>query len=82
MMEGIPNFRDFGIYAGRDGRALKRGQLYRSAHHNDATDGDLDALARLDIGLIVDLRKPGERARYPSRRCSCWRSSNTAREDS
>jgi protein-tyrosine phosphatase len=68
MMEGISNFRDFGIYAGRDGRRLKRGQLYRSAHHNQATDADLDALARLGIGLIVDLRRPGERTRYPSRR--------------
>src|SRR5215472_156774 len=68
MMDGIANFRDFGIYQGAGGRPLRRGRLYRSAHHSEATDADLDALSALDIGLIADLRKPGERARYPSRR--------------
>jgi protein tyrosine/serine phosphatase len=68
MMDGIANFRDFGIYQGAGGRALVRGRLYRSAHHAEATDEDLAALSGLGIGLIADLRKAGERARYPSRR--------------
>ena len=67
-LEGVGNFRDFGGYAGRDGRRIKRGRLYRSAHHGMATDADLDAIAALDIAVIVDLRRGEERERMPSRR--------------
>lgn len=66
--EGIPNFRDFGGYATACGRGLKAARLYRSGHHNRATDADLKALARLDIAVVVDLRRRAEREREPSRR--------------
>lgn len=65
--EGIDNFRDFGDYAGRTGR-LRRGRLYRSAHHGRATDEDLERLASLGLAVIVDLRRPNEREREPCRR--------------
>jgi protein-tyrosine phosphatase len=72
-LEGVENFRDFGDYETVDGRRLKRGRLYRSASHGRATDADLDEIARLDIALVVDLRRAGERAREPSRRHPSFR---------
>jgi protein tyrosine/serine phosphatase len=67
-LEGIDNFRDFGGYATADGRRVRAGRLYRSAHHGQATDADLAAIAALDIAVIVDLRRGEERQRTPSRR--------------
>lgn len=67
-LEGVENFRDFGGYAITGGRRLKRGRLWRSAAHGRATDADLDAIAALDLAVIVDLRRSGERERQPSRR--------------
>jgi protein-tyrosine phosphatase len=65
--DSIDNFRDFGDYAAGPGR-LKRGLLYRSAHQARASDADLQKLADLGLGVIVDLRRPNERERDPSRR--------------
>jgi protein-tyrosine phosphatase len=67
-LEGIENFRDFGDYETVDGRRLKKGRLYRSASHGRATDADLEEISKLDIALVADLRRAGERARDPSRR--------------
>ncbi|HLK23335.1 MAG TPA: tyrosine-protein phosphatase [Caulobacteraceae bacterium] len=67
-LEGIGNFRDFGGYAASDGRRIRRGRLYRSAHHGQATDADLEAIAALNLAAIVDLRRGEERERMPSRR--------------
>ena len=67
-LEGVGNFRDFGGYAAGDGRQVRRGKLYRSAHHAQATDDDLRAIAGLRIAAIVDLRRGEERERMPSRR--------------
>lgn len=66
--EAIENARDYGGYAARDGRRIRSGFLYRTAHHGFATDADLERLAALELGVIVDLRRPTERARAPSRR--------------
>ena len=63
----IYNFRDFGGYVGHDGRKLRKGQFFRSAHLNNLNDEDLGAISQLGIGLIVDLRYAPERARQPSR---------------
>ena len=67
-LEGIENFRDFGGYDTACGRGLKRGVLFRSANHSYATQADLDALHALGIKTIVDLRRPMERDREPSKR--------------
>ena len=67
-LESIENFRDFGGYDTACGRGLKRGVLFRSANHSYATDADLDALHALGIKTIVDLRRPMEREREPSKR--------------
>ena len=66
--EGVDNFRDFGGYPTAAGRAVRPGRLYRSAHHGQATDADLAAIAALNIAVIVDLRRGEERQRTPSRR--------------
>ena len=66
--EAIDNFRDFGDYATTAGRRVQPGRLLRSAHHARASDADLERLRRLDIGAMVDLRRPGERRDQPSRR--------------
>jgi protein-tyrosine phosphatase len=66
--EGIPNFRDFGGYDTACGRGLQAGRLYRSGHHHDATEADVEKLAALGIAVIVDLRRTAEREREPSRR--------------
>jgi len=67
-LEGVSNFRDYGGYPARGGARMKSGVLYRSANHSKASDADLDAIAALGIGVVVDLRRRGERERDPSRR--------------
>jgi protein tyrosine/serine phosphatase len=67
-LEGVDNFRDYGDYPATGGRRLKRGVLYRSAAHSRATDSDLEALAALNLAVVVDLRRKEERLREPSRR--------------
>ena len=67
-LEGVLNFRDYGGYPTAGGHVLRRGRLYRSAHHGRATDADLAAMAELELAVIVDLRRPNERRREPSRR--------------
>lgn len=66
--EGIENFRDFGGYDTACGRGVKRGVLYRSANHAYATDADLERMRDLGLAAIVDLRRPEERRREPSKR--------------
>jgi protein tyrosine/serine phosphatase len=67
-LEAVENFRDFGDYPTASGRHLQRGRLYRSASHGRATDADLTAIEALNLAVIVDLRRPGERERDPARR--------------
>ena len=66
--EGIHNFRDYGDYGARDGARIARRRLYSSAQHADATPADLDAVARLGIGTVVDLRGNSERQSFPCAR--------------
>lgn len=66
--DAIDNFRDYGDYATEAGRRVRAGRLFRSAHHGRMSDGDLERLGALGIGAVVDLRRPVERQRQPSRR--------------
>ena len=61
--DGVRNFRDFGGYASRHGGQVKTGLLYRSGHYAEASDADLAKLAKLDMSLQADLRRPDERER-------------------
>lgn len=63
LLEGAPNFRDFGGSPTTDGRRVRRGRLYRSELLLGLTPADHQTLNGLGIGLVCDLRSPGERAR-------------------
>ncbi len=65
---GIHNFRDYGGYAMRGGAKLKRGVLWRSGQHVDATSDDLDAVSKLHLKTIIDLRGDSERELFPCAR--------------
>lgn len=65
--EGLTNFRDFGGYRA-GGRRMASGRFFRSANHALATEADLTKLAGMGISAVVDLRRPAERERAPSRR--------------
>ena len=64
---GIENFRDFGGAPSILGGHVRTGRLFRAGHLGAATAADLVALDRLSIATVVDLRRPSERARQPSR---------------
>lgn len=61
---GIHNFRDYGGYATRGGR-LRRGMLWRSGQHCDATPEDLAIVHGLGIATVIDLRGDSERSANP-----------------
>lgn len=63
LLPAAPNFRDFGGYANADGRRVRRRRLFRSELLMGLPQPDLHTLAGLDIGLVCDLRSPGERQR-------------------
>lgn len=67
-LSGIHNFRDYGGYAVEDGGRLRSGLLWRSAHHEAATDADLDALDAIGLDTVIDLRGDDERELHPCRR--------------
>ena len=68
-LAGIHNFRDYGGYAARGGQ-LKRGVLWRSGHHAEATADDLEQVHALGLALVIDLRGDSERAGSPCLRHS------------
>lgn len=70
--DAITNFRDFGGYATLNGGRVVTGRLFRAAHQHLATDADLQRMAALNLGLVVDLRRPTERNNQPSRRPPNW----------
>jgi protein-tyrosine phosphatase len=67
VFDGLTNFRDFGGYAAGD-RRIVSGRFFRSANHALATDADLERLSAMGIAAVIDLRRPSERERSPSRR--------------
>ncbi len=66
-LEGAHNFRDLGGYPTADGRRVRWGQIYRSDHLGDLTDGDLAYLERLGIRTVCDFRGRAERENDPDR---------------
>lgn len=67
-LDGVHNFRDYGLYSGSEGARIKGGVLWRSAQHGDASEADLAAIDALGLKAIVDLRGPSEREAKPCRR--------------
>lgn len=68
LTEGIHNLRDYGGYALPGGARVKTGLLWRSGQHMEASETDLETLARLDIRTVIDLRGLSERSSFPCRR--------------
>lgn len=68
LTEGIHNLRDYGGYTTGGGGRVKTGLLFRSGHHAEATDADLQAVANLQLAHVIDLRGDSERARHTCRR--------------
>ena len=66
-LEGGSNFRDLGGYRTGDGRAVRRGAVFRSAHLGNLTQVDRANLGRLGVRTIVDLRGVSEAAETPHR---------------
>ncbi|MFO1162086.1 MAG: tyrosine-protein phosphatase [Reyranellaceae bacterium] len=64
-LEGGSNFRDLGGYRTADGRVVRRGSVFRSAHLGNLTDVDRTALGQLGVRTIVDLRGVTEAAETP-----------------
>lgn len=67
-LEGVHNFRDYGGYPVAGGGRVRRGLLWRSGHHVDASEADLAAIDALAIAHVIDLRGNAERAASPCAR--------------
>ena len=66
-LAGAPNFRSVAALPAADGRRLRSRRLFRSDMLARLTDADVDRLAALRIGTVLDLRRDDERAAAPSR---------------
>lgn len=67
-LQGVHNFRDYGGYGAAGGGQVKRGVLWRSGQHGEASDADLAAIAALELATVIDLRGNTERSHAPCRR--------------
>jgi len=65
-MERINNFRDYGDLPTRGGGRVRKGLLFRSAHHARASAADAARLVELGIATVTDLRHPDEQADQPT----------------
>ena len=64
LLETCQNFRDIGGYGTADGRRVAWGRLYRADTLHRLSPADLEALVRLDIRTVVDLRARNEVERH------------------
>ena len=61
-VQSIRNFRSLGGQTTLDGRQVRAGLVYRSAHLAEATESDLQELSVLGIRTVFDFRNPGDLA--------------------
>ncbi len=54
--DGVLNFRGMGGLPTGDGRTVRRGVLFRSAHFGTTTDADRQRLKELGVRTVIDLR--------------------------
>lgn len=66
MLQGTPNFRDFGGYPAGDSKYVRWGKLYRSGSLSKLSTNDLASLAALQIAAVCDFRHDDERTHEPS----------------
>jgi len=63
--DGIHNLRDYGGYVGADGAKVRKGLLFRSGQHIEASEADLELVQSLGIRTIIDFRGESERTSFP-----------------
>ncbi len=63
---GALNLRDFGGYKTETGQVVKKGKLFRCGALNGIGAHAHDDFAALDIGVIIDLRRPDEADMSPT----------------
>src|SRR3954470_24764569 len=61
-LAGASNFRDLGGYPGKDGRAVRWRQIFRSNHLGHLTEADVEVLRELGVRSAFDFRGLEERA--------------------
>lgn len=59
-MQAIRNFRSLGGQTTIDGRQVRSGLVFRSAHLAEATNSDREELTKLGIRTVFDFRNPGD----------------------
>src|SRR6202048_2668008 len=60
-LAGASNFRDLGGYPGKDGRAVRWRQIFRSNHLGHLTGDDIEVLRQLGVRSAFDFRGTEER---------------------
>jgi protein-tyrosine phosphatase len=60
-LAGASNFRDLGGYPGKDGRAVRWRQIFRSNHLGHLTEADIEVLRGLGLKSAFDFRGTEER---------------------
>jgi protein-tyrosine phosphatase len=69
-LQGGCNFRQISAHAGHGERRIRPGKLYRSGVLAYFSARDHDELLKFRIRTILDLRRPDERRREPTRWCT------------
>ena len=64
-VDGCVNFRDAGGWPTSSGGAVRRGRLFRSDDPIRITPAGREAVGRLDLALVVDLRQQSQFQRAP-----------------
>lgn len=65
-LAGVSNLRDVGGYRTADGRAVRRGLVFRSAALAKLTDADMAQVAQLGLRTVCDFRGVEESGRAPT----------------
>ena len=60
-LAGASNFRDLGGYPGKNGRAVRWRQIFRSNHLGHLTEADIEVLRGLGLKCAFDFRGTEER---------------------
>ncbi len=65
-IDGVINLRDLGGYSSKFGGRVRWGQAYRSAQLDRLSEQGINAMRKLNVKTVVDLRFDDETQRYPT----------------